>query len=365
MLKTLILSAIFSLLFIPTTSLACSCARWTSNLNLALDRAEHVVLAKVEEFINHGAKLSIEQEFKGETGQETILAWGDPGHLCRDRIPSDKLGERILILLNKIKKPSKLFSTNEEKAGDFQLISCALSIYNVIEDEQKVLSVKGNLLTQEGSDQLPLSDLQKWIDKPEHPRKLANDARVEKLMTDPNISCFPTSYIYVKKDNEQRAFVTFSFNPNTTSVSSFSPRVQVNKDLQYYEKDLTIELFDSSWNFDTETSNEDKKKIEEWIEEHNPTLQLSIHLTHQDDFQNLLYKAEAVVGTENPTLLYTQTISISKNIFKNQALNTPWDIFFKQDEALLGDTKVDLPYVLPIVDGYELEISGKQTCVAQ
>lgn len=363
MLKTLILSAIFSLLFIPTISLACSCARWTSNLNLALDRAEHVVLAKVEEFINHGAKLSIEQELKGETGQETILTWGDPGHLCRDRIPSNQLGKRILILLNKIEKPSNFLNPSEEKAGDFQLISCASSTYNVIEDEQGVLSVKGNLVTQEGSDQLSLSDLQKWIDKPEYPRKLANDAHVEKLMTDPHISCFPTSYIYVKKDNEQRAFTSF-YSYNNTLVSSLSPRVEVNKDLQYYEKNLTIELLDS-WNFDTETSNEDKKKVEEWIEEHNPTLRLSIHLTHQDGFQNLLYKAEAVVGTENPMLLYTQTISISKDAFKNQALNTPWDTFFKQNEALLGDTKVDFPYVLPIVDGYELEISSTQTCVAR
>ena len=176
-----VLICLFSFLFIPAITLACRCGGYAGNLNLALSGTSHVVLAKVEEFIEHGAKLSVQQDLKGEMGQETIMAWGDPGRLCRDDIPPEYLvGQQVLLLLNKIKKfPSSgghVLSwgrgTEREKDGDFGLISCGLATYNVATNEEGALFVKGNLVTRDGSDELGFDDLQKWIDNPEEPQEI-------------------------------------------------------------------------------------------------------------------------------------------------------------------------------------------------
>ena len=171
-----VLICLFSFLFIPAITLACSCGGYAYNLNLALGGASHVVLVKVEEFIEHGAKLSVQQDLRGETGQETIMAWGNPSSLCRDNIPREYLGQQVIVLLRRIEKSSNegerdrdfelSMGTEAEKDGDFAHITCGRTAYAVATDEEGALFVKGGLLTEDGSDELGFDDLQKWIDNP-------------------------------------------------------------------------------------------------------------------------------------------------------------------------------------------------------
>ena len=377
MFKVLISNILFSFLFIPALTLACTCAGYAENLNYAIGHAEHIVLAKVEEFVDHGAKLSVQQEFKGTTGQETILAWGDPGSLCRGHILQEDLGKQIIVLLNKIQEPVGReleekdgdfvlsWGTEREKPGDFTLLSCARATYDIVENEEGVLLVKGNLITREGSDELPLDDLQKWIHNPENPIKIATDVKVQALTTNPNISCTLSASAYVKKEDKARAFGTF--RPSNSFVHR-GTNTRVNKTLQHDEKSLEIEFSDWSWRFRTnivQTSDEDRNTIEEWVKEHGPIFQLSTHLTYQDGLQHLQSEARLIGG--NPTPLYTQTIQTPLDAFKDQILNDPeLNYYFVEERNASSDNaNIDLPYVVPMIDGYYLEIFSKQVCHLQ
>ena len=367
-----VLICLFSFLFIPAITLACRCGGYAGNLNLALSGTSHVVLAKVEEFIEHGAKLSVQQDLKGETGQETIMAWGNSGILCRDNIPQEYLGQQVIVLLNKIEKHSNeggidrdfelIMGTEAEKDGDFANISCGQTVYAVATDEEGKLFVKGDLRTEDGSDELGFDDLQKWIDNPEEPRKMVANAKSEAIMANPHIRCTTHTAAFVKKDGKKRISVGFRRPKSDT----YPPGAIVHNELRYAEEYFEMNLDDRFWYSGryegdwTETSDEDQKAIEEWVKIQRPAFQVSTELNRQENnLQHLESRMTFVVG-ENASPLYKQTISVPLESFKDQILKRPGNFFHTvaDNKAFSANTntRIDLPYILPMVDGYFLEI---------
>ena len=316
------------------------------------------MLVKVESFVDHGAKLSVLQDFKGNADQKTIMAWGNSGFKCRGGIRSDQLNKTIVVLLHKVgDHPYK-----GERAEDFEFISCAIASYDVVVNKNGIQFIKGSLLTKDGSDQLKLSDLQKWADNPKEPAKLVNRAKAERLMENPIISCFSRSFVYIVKGTERRAFVDFKAEKR---LNSYNDRISVSKDTLQYANTLQIEFEDWSWDFSYEfgeTSVEDKKKIIEWVDTKGPKLLVSAMLNHKKHFRDFKYQAELISGTKAAKRLYTQRISVSKEAFKERALDDPWNLQFRQIETTINGEQGFSRYVLPMFDGYQLEISSEQIC---
>ena len=317
-----ILICLFSFLFIPAMTLACSCFGYAGNLNLALSKADNIVLVKVEEFKGHGAKLSVQQEFKGKTGKKTIMAWGDPGNLCRDSIPKEYLGQQVVVLLNKIERTYEGLSGKEEKVGDFEHITCGLTTYNVATNKEGVLVVKGDLRTKNGSDELKFDDLQKWIDNPKEPAKILANAKIEALMKNPHIACAVIALAYVKKGDKKRAFTTFRPSDSPSDLYGTS----VHKESRHDEETFKMDLHDYSWRSTmdfVETSERDKKTIKEWIKTHRPIFQVSIDLKRQENGPQHLESQTTFVVGKRATPLYRHTISVPLESFKDKILKGP------------------------------------------
>ena len=354
--------------FIPDIVWACFCPTdsYLGGLNRAIGSAEHIVFAKVEEFIDNGAVLSVKREFKGEIGQETITYWGGDPTLpsCRGGISQDLLGEEAIFLLHKVRQRTisqylpggnvrVTELEDEEDTVYVELIPCLTSIYHVMRNEEGVLFVEGNLLTKEGTNRLALDELQVWAGDPSIPETLVNLVQAERLVIDPNISCFPRRVAgYLKKGDEMRAFVSFPrYDEQGLRIDT-----TVNKDLGQNDQELKMDS--PSWTsivrFDddyVETTDEDKKIIEEWINENGPVLRLSAELTYEDGFQDFIYQAVLATGGENPTPLYRQAITVSRDAFDERLANDPFQSFFYPNGV-----EVDLPYIIPMIDGYYLEI---------
>ena len=355
MLNNTLFCALITLVFAPTVSWACTCAGFSSNLNLAIGEASYVMLVKVESFVDHGAKLSVLQEFKGKADQKTIMAWGDPGFMCRSGIRSDQLSKTVVVLLHKVGD----YPYNGESPEDFRFISCAIASYDVVVNKDGIQFVKGRLLTKDGSDQLKLSDLQKWADNPEEPAQLVNRAKAERLMENPAISCFSQSFVNVKKGTEKRAFVSFA----AEKLRGYEEHIRVSKDTLQDANTFQIEFRDWSWDMSYEfgeTSVEDKKKIIEWVDTKGPKLLVSAMLNYKKQFQDFKYQAELVSGTDAPKRLYTQDISVSREAFKERALDDPWNFQFRQMKTTINGEQGLLRYVLPMFDGYQLELVSSE-----
>jgi len=296
-------------------------------------------------------------EFKGKAEQKTIMAWGDPGFKCRGGIRSDQLSKTVVVLLHKVGD----YPYKGERAEDFEFISCANASYDVVGNKDGIQFVKGSLLSKDGSDQLKLSDLQKWTDNPEEPAKLVNGAKAERLMENPAISCFSESFVSIKKGTEKRAFVNFEAEKRL----GYREHIRVSKDSPQDANTLQIDFDDWSWDMSyelAETSAEDKKKIIEWVDTKGPKLLVSAMLDYKKQFQDFIYQAELVSGTKAPKKLYTQAISVSREAFKERALDDPWNLQFRQMKTTINGEQGLLWYVLPMFDGYQLKISSELIC---
>ena len=133
-----------------------------------------------------------------------------------------------------------------------------------------------------------------------------------------------------------------------------------------------MDIDDRSWRFGrykddwTETSDEEKKVIEEWIKTHRPVFQVSTGLNHlENDLQYFESQATLVVG-ENPSPLYRHTISASLESFKDKISEWPtiFNYVVEERNALSVDTStnIDFPYIVPMFDGYFLEFFSNQIC---
>jgi hypothetical protein len=105
---------------------ACRCITPFSPFCKAIERVtdnDIVVRVIVEERIKNSAKLRILNLYKGNETQTTILAWGSDGVNCLYGVGN--VGKTYIMILSRIKVAYQ--TTLDEKTGDYQTLSCAVS----------------------------------------------------------------------------------------------------------------------------------------------------------------------------------------------------------------------------------------------
>ena len=121
--------------------------------------------------------------------------------------------------------------------------------------------------------------------------------------------------------------------------------MQIDKDLRQVEGEWAPYW---SWSLFRGTD-DDKRMVEKWLEDHSPVLLASASLAYRDGFQSLVFYTELLPEGGDQVPLYTQGLSVSRDVFEARAQEDPWGLSFFQGSA-------DPPVVLPMGGGYSLEI---------
>ena len=76
----------------------------------------------------HGMFVKIERQYINEIIEDTVLIWGDPGHLCRVYTSNFHIGDTIILGINKLEFESGM---PEESIGDYWLPACGVTFLKI------------------------------------------------------------------------------------------------------------------------------------------------------------------------------------------------------------------------------------------
>lgn len=114
--------------------LACSCAGesyFCQELNDTTDGFLHpnfvIKAIKLKDTL-HGMFVKVETNYINEIFEDTILIWGDPGHLCRVYTSNFEVGESVILGIKKIETASGM---PEESIGDYWLPACGVTYLKI------------------------------------------------------------------------------------------------------------------------------------------------------------------------------------------------------------------------------------------
>ncbi|GAB3919381.1 T9SS type A sorting domain-containing protein [Larkinella terrae] len=109
---------------LTTESPACSCIDGGGFFAIAENAAWQpgvlIVRAEVKSQEMHGIDVKILEIINGSEKRSTIRVWGDPGFMCRTYTTGFKTGERLVLILSRIKDASY----QAEENGDYSLGGC-------------------------------------------------------------------------------------------------------------------------------------------------------------------------------------------------------------------------------------------------
>lgn len=76
----------------------------------------------------HGMFLRIEYQYINEIPEDTILIWGDPGHLCRVYTSTFEIGDTIILGISRLEFDSGM---PQESIGDYWLPACGITYLEI------------------------------------------------------------------------------------------------------------------------------------------------------------------------------------------------------------------------------------------
>ena len=131
-LKIVLISSIFFASFNHLQ--ACSCAgeayfcHELSDTTDAFVHPDFVIKGVKLKDTLHGMFVRIEQQFINEILEDTILIWGDPGHLCRVYTSNFEVGESVILGIKRLDIPSGM---PQESIGDYWLPACGITFLKI------------------------------------------------------------------------------------------------------------------------------------------------------------------------------------------------------------------------------------------